>query len=142
MSKGTEETINTLASPKNDNAPPTPKAGAEVDWYTFENRMRELIHRQIEPITNKAAESMNSNREIRKEYEAMKRRVDEFEFILHKTQKGSQGIEEFNKRIYDLVSSRVFLTIVWANPRPLPCRTMNARWWRCACNRMLTAYAI
>ena len=33
----------------------------------------------------------------------MKRRVDEFEFILHKTQKGSQGIEEFNKRIYDMV---------------------------------------
>ena len=85
-----------------------PERPGELDWYLFENRIRSIIHQLVEPYALKAINGAESVQVVKRDNEKLKRRVDELEFMLHKSHQRASGIEDVTKQILDLVRTPSF----------------------------------
>ena len=76
---------------------------AELDWYIFENRIRAIIHQLVEPYALQTMNGTEKAEAVKKEHEKLKRRVDELEFMLHKSHQRASGLDDISKQILFLV---------------------------------------
>ena len=82
--------------------PSKESAGAELDWFSFETRIRKLIQDLVDPIQKRALDAKEASDAQRKGNDSLKRKVEELEFAVHKSQKKSVIFEEINNRISKL----------------------------------------
>lgn len=59
----------------------------ELDWFSFETRVRKLIQDLVDPVSKRALEAKESSETLRKSNDVLKRKVEELEFVVHKSQK-------------------------------------------------------
>ena len=71
---------------------------AELDWFSFETRVRKLIQDLVEPVSKRAVEAKESSDTLRKSNDNLKRKVEEIEFVVHKSQKKSTIFEDINNK--------------------------------------------
>lgn len=65
---------------------PMSSKNKELDWFVFENRVREIIKDIVDPMANKTTDNHEELIDLKKRNEMLKRKVDEMEFVLHKSQ--------------------------------------------------------
>ena len=70
-----------------------------VDWFAFETRIRQIIFEFLEPSTKRIVETKNTIESVINQNEFLRRRVDELEFILHKSHKRNLVHDNLDKRI-------------------------------------------
>ena len=103
--------------------------GVELDWFAFETRVRKLIHELIEPTSKRfgvlqnhsyvfytllfsecrSVHTREQNEDLRKQHEALKRKVEDLGFILHQNQSRSTAFDELHKRISEAEAARSVL---------------------------------
>ena len=57
------------------------------DWFSFETRIRKMVTQMLEPCVKRSIQERDILTELKKQNDAIKRKVDECEFIIHKAQK-------------------------------------------------------
>ena len=68
----------------------------------FETRIRKLIQDLVDPIQKRALDAKEASDAQCKASDSLKRKVEELEFAVHKSQKKSVIFEEINNRISKL----------------------------------------
>ena len=74
----------------------------QFDWFIFENWARELIKAELNPLNDWFVFINKQLSELKEVDLEQKWRLDEFEFILHKTRHWTSGIDEINKKIFEM----------------------------------------
>ena len=74
----------------------------DIDWYGFENRIRKLLHQITEPTIKRMVDTKDMVDKVSTQNEYLSRRVDELEFIMHKSHKRNIVFDDFNKRLSKL----------------------------------------
>ena len=74
----------------------------QFDWFLFENRARELIKAELNPLNDWFIFINKQISELKEVDLGHQWWLDEFEFILHKTWHRTSGIDEINKKIYEI----------------------------------------
>ena len=87
-----------LAKPNMDNR--------EMDWFAFENRVREIIKDILEPYAIKSIDVQENIKVLSDNYDKFKRKQDEMEFVMHKRNHRNSGIDELNKKLFDIENER------------------------------------
>ena len=55
------------------------------DWFAFETRIRKLLVQMIEPISKRSINDKEIIAEMKKANDLVRKKVDECEFVIHKT---------------------------------------------------------
>ena len=74
----------------------------EIDWYGFENRIRKLLHQITEPTIKRMVDTKDMVDKVGTQNEYLSRRIDELEFIMHKSHKRNLVFDDYNKRLIKL----------------------------------------
>lgn len=74
----------------------------ELDWFAFETRIMKLIQGLVEPINKRSLDAKEASDAQTKMNDILKRKVEELEFITHKSQKKSVIFEEINNKLTKL----------------------------------------
>lgn len=82
------------------------KSTAEVDWFDFETRMRRIIQELLDPTIRRSLEDKEIVNSLKKSLDLQKRKIEEIEFVIHKTQKRTTIFEEINKKMVEMESDR------------------------------------
>jgi hypothetical protein len=78
----------------------------ELDWFAFENRMREIVKDILEPYAVRSIDIQESLKFLSDNHDKFKRKQDEMEFIMHKRNHRNSGIDELNKKLFDIENER------------------------------------
>lgn len=78
----------------------------EMDWFVFENRVREIVRDILEPYAIKSVDIQESVKVLSDAHDKFKRKQDEMEFVMHKRNHRNSGIDELNKKIFDIENER------------------------------------
>lgn len=78
----------------------------EMDWFAFENRVREIIKDILEPYAIKSIDVQENIKVLSDNYDKFKRKQDEMEFVMHKRNHRNSGIDELNKKLFDIENER------------------------------------
>ena len=65
--------------------------------------MRKLVQELLEPTTKRSIQERELYEILTKKYEESRKKIDEIEFILHKSQKRQTIFDEIEKKIFELV---------------------------------------
>ena len=76
-------------------------------WFEYEIRMRKLVQDLLEPTTKRSIQDRELYEILMKKYEEQRKRVDEIDFILHKSQKRQTVYEEIDRKIFELVQNNI-----------------------------------
>jgi len=80
-----------------------------MDWFAFETRIRKVLHELLEPTAERSMKTKESMEEVRTQNEFLTRKVEELEFILHKSHKRSTLFDNVNKRLIESDAERKML---------------------------------
>jgi hypothetical protein len=69
----------------------------EMDWFAFENRVREIVKDILEPYAIRSIGIGESLSTLSESHDKFKRKQDEMEFVMHKRNHKNSGIDELNK---------------------------------------------
>ena len=67
--------------------------------------MRKLVQELLEPTTKRSIQDRELYEILNRKYEEDRKRIDEIEFILHKSQKRQTIFSEIEKKIFEFVIS-------------------------------------
>eukprot|EP00347_Sterkiella_histriomuscorum_P007668 403348032 len=85
----------------------------ELDWFSFENRIRTLVVLLLDPMQKKIKDEGSKADMIKSEFDIMKRRIEEMDFLIQKTSRSSrdeflnnynQLHEDFSERVTSMYS--------------------------------------
>jgi hypothetical protein len=79
---------------------------AELDWFDFETRMRDVIHELIEPVIKRASEDREVSLGLQRKTELATKRLDQLENIVLKTGKKNTVFDEINQRFVGIEGDR------------------------------------
>ena len=80
--------------------------GKEMDWFAFENRVREIVKDILEPYAIRSVDLQEGVKLLSDHHDKFKRKQDEMEFVMHKRNHRNSGIDELNKRLFDIENER------------------------------------
>ncbi|CAI2383906.1 unnamed protein product [Moneuplotes crassus] len=86
-----------------------PKSNPNLDWFAFETRIRKVLHDLLEPTAERSIKTKENVEEVKAENKILTRKIEEIEFILHKSHKRSTLFDSVNKRLIDNDSERKIL---------------------------------
>ena len=78
----------------------------EMDWFIFENRVREIVRDILDPYAIKSIDIQESIKMLSDSHDKFKRKQEEMEFLMHKSHHRTGGIDELNKKLFDLENER------------------------------------
>lgn len=78
----------------------------EMDWFAFENRVREIVRDILEPYAIRSVDIQETLRVLSDNHDKFKRKQDEMEFVMHKRNHRNSGIDELNKKLFDIENER------------------------------------
>jgi hypothetical protein len=78
----------------------------EMDWFAFENRVREIVRDILEPYAIRSIDIGESLTTLSESHDKFKRKQDEMEFVMHKRNHKNSGIDELNKKLFDIENER------------------------------------
>lgn len=78
----------------------------EMDWFAFENRVREIVRDILEPYAVRSIDIQETLRVLSDNHDKFKRKQDEMEFVMHKRNHRNSGIDELNKKLFDIENER------------------------------------
>lgn len=77
-----------------------------MDWFVFENRVREIVRDIFEPYAVKSIDIQENIKVLSDAHDKFKRKQDEMEFVMHKRNHRNSGIDELNKKLFDIENER------------------------------------
>ncbi|CDW80865.1 UNKNOWN [Stylonychia lemnae] len=83
----------------------------EIDWFDFETRMRKMIHEMIEPTVRKVNEDRDKLFKIRNDQDAQKRKIEDLEFAVIKTDNKTNVFEDIFRNLARLVNSTFHINL-------------------------------
>lgn len=90
----------------------TDSASSEsLDWFAFETRIRKVLYELLEPTADRSIQAKEAVEKIKSENEFLIRKIEELEFILHKSHKRSTLFDNVNKRLIESDSERKMLEV-------------------------------
>ena len=75
------------------------QGGENVNWFLFENRIRKMVIELLEPIVKRSNDDREVVLGIKMLSETQKRKLDELEYLTHKSQKRLGSLDMVTKRI-------------------------------------------
>lgn len=78
----------------------------EIEWFAFENRVREIIRDILEPYAIRSIDLQETVQNLSDSHDKFKRKQDEMEFVMHKRSHRNSGIDELNKKLFDIENER------------------------------------
>jgi chromosome segregation ATPase len=88
---------------------------ANMDWFAFETRIRKVLHELLEPTAERSIKTKENMEEVKTQNDFLTRKVEELEFILHKSHKRSTLFDNVNKRLIESDSERKMLEVKMKN---------------------------
>ncbi|CAI2371779.1 unnamed protein product [Moneuplotes crassus] len=97
--------------PKKKNTTKNSKDGSvrenkELEWFSFENRVRDIIKDILEPYAIRSIDLQEAVENLTEGHDRFKRKQDEMEFVMHKRSHRNSGIDELNKKLFDIENER------------------------------------
>jgi len=74
----------------------------DIEWLALENKVRRLVKELLEPTVRRVVEDRDQLQKLGKESDAVKRKVDELDFMMAKVAKKLGTLDEVSKRQLDL----------------------------------------
>lgn len=78
----------------------------EIEWFAFENRVRDIVRDILEPYAVRSIDLQETVQTLNDSYNKYKRKQDEMEFVMHKRSHRNSGIDELNKKLFDIENER------------------------------------
>lgn len=87
----------------------------DLDWFAFETRIRKVLHELLEPTAERSVKTKETVEEVKSQNEFLTRKIEELEFILHKSHKRSTLFDNINKRLIESDAERKMLEVQMKN---------------------------
>ena len=78
----------------------------EMEWFAFENRVREIVRDILEPYAVRSIDLQETVKTLNESHGKYKRKQEEMEFVMHKRSHRNSGIDELNKKLFDIENER------------------------------------
>lgn len=88
---------------------------SNLDWFAFETRIRKVLHELLEPTAERSVKTKEHVEEVKTQNEFLTRKIEELEFILHKSHKRSTLFDNVNKRLIESDAERKMLEVKLKN---------------------------